>query len=318
MDRNSEPKEINVLFNDGGLGDNIARIPVLNYLLQTYPNLTIHAFFHDYFIPVAQNYTKTWDKSRLFLYKWSEAEKYYNEKLVTKSFKHAAFHNLSMHMTEHAYTVVCNTLPEEKHWYNYPKLDLAGISLQKFGLPKEYVVVTTAFTAPVREFLPEHVNKIVAYLKSQGKEIVFLGQKKTTTGTSHTIVGNLSDDVDFSQGLDLIDKTTLLEAAKVLSEAQLVVGLDNGLVHLAACSDVPVVCGFTTVKPEHRAPYRNDVKSWNFHSVVPPQSLECRFCQSTGIFDVKQDFRFCKFKDNLCTKVLDADLYIEEIKKVLK
>lgn len=310
------PKEINILFDDGGLGDNIARIPVLSYIYKNYPDMLINVFIHDYFVPVLLNYlgTKT---DRIRVYKMSEAKPHYDPHLITKSFRHAAFSNLSMQMTEHAFAVICNTLPNVEA-LNYPTLELSQVSLSSFNLPEKYVVITTAFTAPVREFLPEHVNKLVSELKGMGKNIVFLGQKTTQTGTKHTILGNLSEEIDFTQGLDLIDKTSLLQAAKILGNAEFVVGLDNGLLHLAACSEVPVVGSFTSVDPAHREPYRKNQKGWNWFSVVPPESVECRFSQSKCVFTAGVDFRFCPLKEKCqCVKSLTADLYMEQIRKVL-
>src|ERR1043165_8003016 len=122
------PSEINLLFDSGGLGDSIARLPVLRYLNRTYPKMKVNLFIHDYLIPLTLNFISTegLDQSLITVYKWSEAKKYYNERLITKSFRHAAFENLSMHMTEHAFAVICNTLVSPQ-WLNYPKLDFSQV-----------------------------------------------------------------------------------------------------------------------------------------------------------------------------------------------
>lgn len=310
------PKAINILFDDGGLGDNIARIPVLNYIYQNYPNTYISVFIHDYFVPVIKNYIGA-KKDRIYIYKWSERHKYYDPTVPTKSFQRGAYSNLSMQMTEHSFAITCNTVPSSE-WMNYPKLELSAVDISGFALPEKYIVVTSAFTAAVREFLPEYINKVVSELKSRGENIVFLGQKITQTGTDHVIEGNLSEAIDFSQGVNLIDRTSLLQAAKIMGNAKCVIGLDNGLLHLAACTDVPVVSGFTTVKPEHREAFRHNTKGWNWFSVVPPESLSCRFCQSKCVFTAGVDFRFCPLNTYDCVKQLSAELYLEQIEKALK
>jgi len=309
------PAEINILFDDGGLGDNVARLPVLKYIYENYPDMKVNAFVHDYFVPVMKNFLE--DKlDRITVYHWSVAKKYYNQALPTKSLRQAAFSNLSMQMTEHAFAVVCNTLPSAKD-LNYPILNLEQTDISKFDLPDNYIVITTAFTAAVREFLPVHVNKIVAELKSKGENIVFLGASSTQTGMSHVIEGKLSEEVDFSQGLNLIDKTTLLEATKILGNAKCVVGLDNGLLHLAACTEVPVVSGFTSVNPEHRMAYRKNVKGWNWFNAIP-EDLACKFCQSKCVFTGGQDFRICQLGTYNCIKDLTAEIYLEQIYKALE
>lgn len=311
------PQIINIFFDQGGLGDAIAGIPAVKYILVTQPHISINLFVQDYFLPMAENYFSNLN-TRISIFKMSEAKNHYNNKLLTKAFSNHPFRNLSYHMTEHAFAVLADKLPEDKYFMNYPELDLSNVVTRLFRLPQKYVVVTTAFTSPTREFSPEHVNKLVKLIKNEGYSVVFLGQKKTHAGTfaqSH-IIGNISEDIDFSQGLDLIDKTSLLEAAKILADAQAVVGLDNGLINLAACSDVPIVAGFTSVNPTHRTPWRKGIFGLNFFPVIPPK-LKCFGCQSNMSFLPKHDFRECFYQDYKCVKDLTAEIYWEELRKLL-
>jgi ADP-heptose:LPS heptosyltransferase len=312
-------QEINIFFDNGGLGDNIARLPVIPWILSEFPHIYLHIFVHDYFVPVAINALRQY-VGKLMIYPWSKAKQYYNTEHFSKSFaqSYPRFENLSQHMTTHSFLTVANKLPvrDADRWMSYLPLELPTLDLSQFALPKSYVVVTTAFTAPSREFSPEHVNALVNKIKASGNEVVFLGQKQTQTGTEHTIQGNLSQDVDFSQGLDLIDKTMLLEAAKILGSAKAVVGLDNGLIHLAAQTSVPIVAGFTTVDPLHRVPWRDGVFGKDFHSVVP-KNLDCVGCQSNMVFLAGHDFRQCYYGDFRCVKELTAELYWEKLEPLL-
>lgn len=314
--------EINIAFNNCGLGDQIGWLSVIKPFYNKYPNYKLNLFVFDFFLPLANNYCCDM-QDRVNVIPWSQRDQYYNPKLYTISFKHRELQNLSMNIPEHAYLTVFNTLAKDIKDYNYPVFDTSIIDISKFNLPKEYVVVTTAFTAPVREFSPEVVNQVVNYVVNQGLPVIFMGQKSTNTGAGHVIQGIMKEDIDFSKGIDLIDKTTLLEAAEVLNRAKFVVGLDNGLLHLAASTSnyIPIIAGFTTVDPDHRTPYRNGIRGYNFYPVVPPVSLACRFCQSNQVFITNHDFRNCLVKpDNVdipCVKQLTADLYIEQIKKLL-
>ena len=57
MFRELPPKKaINVLFDNGGLGDDIARSPVCKYIYDNYPEIHQNLYFHDFFIPLAENY----------------------------------------------------------------------------------------------------------------------------------------------------------------------------------------------------------------------------------------------------------------------
>lgn len=224
---------------------------------------------------------------------------------------------MKTHLLDYAFHVLC-----DKHVpfsdKNYLQITPNLINIGKFNVPKKFVVITTGFTAPNREFLPEHINAVTDYVKSKNYGIVFLGKKETATGSKHTIKGNFSTEIDLSKGLDLIDKTSLLEAAKIMHESAGVIGLDNGLLHIAGCTQTPIIGGFTNVNPDVRMPVRNDVLGWNYYTVVPPKSLACRFCQSNLNFIYDFDFKNCYYKDYACLKQLSANLYIEQLEKILK
>jgi ADP-heptose:LPS heptosyltransferase len=315
-------KEINLAFNLGGLGDKISWLSLIKPFYRKYQDHILNLFVFDYFYPLAINYCCDM-QDRVKVIKWSEKDKHYNPSNYTVSFKHRELNNLSMNMAEHAYVTLFNSLAQDPNDYNYPLFDTNEGVCINLRLPKDYVVVTTAFTAPVREFSPEVVNQVVNYLVNQGLQVVFMGQRSTDTGSGHVIQGIMKEEIDFSKGIDLIDKTTLLEAVEVLNNAKFVVGLDNGLLHLAASTMnyTPIVAGFTTVDPDHRKPYRKGIRGYNFYPVVPPESLACRFCQSNMVFLTGHDFRNCYTspdnKDISCVKQLTADLYIEQIKKLL-
>lgn len=212
---------------------------------------------------------------------------------------------------------------EDKH-LNYLPVDISDVNLDKFCLNSQpYVVICVGFTSKVREFLPNYVNQVVQYVKRKGYRIVFLGKKETSTGSGHVIRGIFKNEIDYTAGLDLLDQTSLAEAQKIMSEAKCVIGTDSGLIHLAATSDVPIVCSFTTVKPMHREPYRNDIRGFNFHSVEPPESLGCRGCQSNMQFTHKHDFTTCYYVENKedteiqCVKQVTPIMYINKLEGIL-
>lgn len=141
------------------------------------------------------------------------------------------------------------------------------------------------------------------------------------TGAHHTIKGSFPD-INGVLGLDLIDKTTVLQAANIMSGALAVVGVDNGLLHLAGCSKVPIVAGFTTVSPDIRLPYRDGVLGKDCYVVTPPATLACRFCQQGTNFLYGHDYRNCLYKndsalDRLCTKSITADRFIHHLEIIL-
>lgn len=235
---------------------------------------------------------------------------------LTRMFSKHLFNNMASHLTDHAFYILVNKGVEDK-FKNYLKPTLDKIPLIKFNLPKNFVVMTTGFTAPAREMYAEYINEICNYIKDKGYEVVFLGKTETQTGVKHIIQGSFSNEVDYSIGLNLIDKTFLLETTKIISMAKTIVGLDNGILHLAGCTDIPIVGSFSSVEPKYRMPYRNDILGWNYYPVVPPEDLKCRFCQSNMVFTHSHDFKTCYYKDYQCLSKLTPDLYINELEKIL-
>jgi ADP-heptose:LPS heptosyltransferase len=221
---------------------------------------------------------------------------------------------MKIHQVDYAFLKLCDELPTEEQKQSL-KVNFNPISISKFNLPKKYVVLTTGYTVGVREFKADSVNKIISFVKSKGYTPVFLGSEKTATGAKHVIKGVFDDKVTYHSGLKLINQTTLLEAAKIMQGAKAVVGVDNGLLHVAGCTDTNIVAGYTTVAPQFRAPYRATNGVWM--AVVPEESLACRFCQSNTNFLYGVDYTKCFEKDLLCVKQMTADKFIAALEHIL-
>jgi ADP-heptose:LPS heptosyltransferase len=271
-----EPKNnlthYNILFDDGGIGDCIARLPPIEFMTHFYPQIKVHLWVPDYFV----EFTERCLTAGPIVKGFSEGKKKYNDKFLARAFTIHKINNLAMHMTDHAFLCLLNMQVNTKY-RNYLSIKVPDVNISAFKLPEKYVVLCTGFTTTVRQFLPEHVNNVTKYIVSKGYTPVFLGKRESNNGANYVIRGNFADSIDFSYGIDLIDKTSLVESAKIIAGAKTIVGLDNGLLHVAGCTDVPIVGGFTTVNPNHRMPYRRGVLGWNYYPVVPPDTLKCRF-----------------------------------------
>lgn len=305
-------KEIlQVTFNNGGIGDHIAYMSAVKYIKETFKFVEIHLFVPDFFFELAHNLVPG-----LLIYKFSDIPKYWSDELPTKQTKNV-HSTLKTHLVDHGFHLLCDAQPSiEKK--NYCRLTPVPIS--QFGLPASYCVVTTGFTAQVREMIPETVNVICEYLNARNITPVFLGSKSAPVGTKNfKLIGNFNNEVDYSKGIDLIDKTSLVEAGSIIAGAKAIVGLDCGLLHLAGTTSTPIVFGTTTVESHLRVPYRDNVLGKNCYVVEPPKSLKCRFCQSNWEFMYKDnlDFKVCFYKDYKCTQSLTADKYIKFLDVIL-
>jgi len=306
---------INIVYDDGGLGDQVGRLPVIKYILDNHPHVFIHFWVPDYFLEFAKRSLSQYTKN-LTIRNFTQAKKKYNKNMYARCFSVHVYNNLSVHLTQHAFHVIAQTDPKS-HQMNYLTLDTSDQDISKFNLPEKYVVMTPGFTAPIREFIPEYVNEICFYLNKKGYTPVFLGKKESFNGNNHTITPEFKQEVDYSLGLNLIDKTSILETREIIKNSTAIIGLDNGLLHIAGTTDIPIVGGFTSVNPEHRMPYRHNILGWNYYPVVPPESIIDRFSQSNWTFTYDHDFKFCYYGDYQVVKSLTPDLYIKELDKIL-
>lgn len=317
---------LHLLINKGGLGDSVARMPAIKYILQTFQHVElIRLFVQDYFVDYANHVLQPYaTKTKLEVYSYSKMreilEKYPNAAgMMVDSDHHTT---LRTHLTNHAFHTLVDVQPEPT-WLNYVPMRPAEIDVKHLLPAGPFVVVTTGFTAAVRELLPEYINDITAFIRRRGYQVVFLGQKQSDffKGVQAPTEATFRPEINFNRGLDLRDKTTLLEAGAIMAKAEAVVGLDNGLLHLAATASetLPIVAGYTTVDPKHRMPYRNNRLGYAVYPVhLGDKELACTFCQTQMGFVYEFDFRRCYYGDYACIKQLTSSRYTSKLKYILK
>jgi ADP-heptose:LPS heptosyltransferase len=140
---------------------------------------------------------------------------------------------------------------------------------------------------------------------------VFLGKSEMTRR-------DLKSDYDYSRGYNLIDKTSLMEAAKIMKEAQVVLGIDNGLLHLASMTDATILYGFTMVGPEHRRISRPFGDTYELYG--NKETLPCLFCQEKVRFFLGHNFKDCIYKEHTpaCVRALNIESWVSTIEMALK
>jgi hypothetical protein len=127
----------------------------------------------------------------------------------------------------------------------------------------------------------------------------------------------LNPEYDLSCGINLISKTSFLQAAWIIQNAKCLIGMDNGLCHLGAMTSLPaMVMGFTTCTVEHSYPRSRNLKLFPIHP--DPKVLSCTFCQSQ-IRNVRNlDFKYCIYGDDACTKILPASAWTDALEEVFR
>ena len=311
-------ERLDLAFTKGGLGDSIARLPVVKYILENCSHIkSVRVFVQDYFLGYARHIFGQYTNVEFVGYsKMLETIETDPSKvgMNTDSVHHTTIRS---HLTDHAFHTLLDEQPVDADAYNY--VQMREPVTTGWEHLTNYVVITTGFTAAVREWPAKEINKVVHWLVEQNITPVFLGKTESVFWGSAKTEGFFRPNIQFELGINLIDSTSLLEASQIMSGARAVVGLDNGLLHLAAASDpcVPIIAAYTTVRSEHRLPYRCGVKGFNVR-VIEPIDSSCRFCQSEARFVHQHDFRLCYFDDYECTKHITGEKFINELKYILE
>jgi len=304
---------INVVLHKGGMGDTVARLPAVRYILKRNKHIQhITLYVQDYFVEAAMQLLHEYaDRVTVKGYTgMAEAINASNDPgLMCDSSVHTT---LRTHLTDHAF----HCLADEGHVSaadkKYLKFAFEGAPLTK----KKQVVITTGFTSPTREFNTNAINGIIKWCLSKGIVPVLLGKTESIyqeDKANRKTTAHFSPSIKAEGCLDMREKTTVVEAATIMEQSLAVVGIDNGLLHLAACTSTPIVFGLTTLTPKHRIPYCD-----NKISIVVPNKKDtpCRYCQSRMHFVYNFSLRTCYTNTYSCISNQKEASFIQAIEEV--
>ncbi len=326
------PVHLNVISSRGGLGDNIARLPAYRHMIygpdQEHVSATIYV--QDYVIDLVEYLLPP--GPRLSYKKLSTAPWELKKPII--EFDMERLGTLHMHLTDHAFLILMDQMPPNQESRAYPKAPLVNLSNPALrALGPEVVIFTTDFTAESRQWLPVHINTLAKKCRVAGLTPVLLGTTKPLdTGAGDFIEARRDDGIKSDLFIDLRDKTTLIEALGVMQRAKAVVGVDNGLLHLAHCTGTPIVMGLTTIIPEQVVPVRG---SWGSDGVggatwshendrwereltkVLKAQVPCYGCQSRG-FAINTDWRECVMPERryACTLTMTAERFWQALQEL--
>jgi ADP-heptose:LPS heptosyltransferase len=98
--------------------------------------------------------------------------------------------------------------------------------------------------------------------------------------------------------------------ARLINSCACFVGSDSGLLHVAGCTDTPIVGVFTCARPEFRLPYRDDCVA-----IVPP-GLDCLFCLERQ--PIPSTTESCSRGDVACVSAVLAKDIVEAVIKMVE
>lgn len=302
-------REVVFKFETGAMGDYICWLAAIKYVAENYNYIKGHLVVPFWFIEIAANVMRKYPTWRLH----SEIPERLAEGFPLKQPTVHPLNATGMHLIDLGFTFFAGINPVPEGWQFYPELDLELINLPiSKRPPKPYAVMTPGATTATRTMPADVFNKISDHLISKGITPVYLGVTSMNKGKRAV---NIDPAYDLNRGMNLIDRTTTLQAAKIMADATMVLGIDNGLLHLAACTKVPIIFGYTMVGPTHRRPYRRE--GHTFELYADKKDLPCIFCQERVRFFVDHDFSNCIYKDVKCVKALTAEAWTATIDQVL-
>lgn len=304
---------VNITITDGGLGDLLCELVAVDYNIRNYKHVTFFVWVPDYMVDFAKHVVS----SGALIRSYTQGQKKYNEKLPGLSTGWRSFHTpMRTHPVDFGFHMLTDKHIYDLNEKNYLKINPDKIDIKRFSLPEKYVVITCGSIVPVKEMPVKTANEIIDYVISKGYVPVFLGKEKVETGVKDIrIIANLLD-INYNKGINLINKTNLLEASKIIHNAKAFIGMDGGLLHLAGSTDTEIICGFTLVNPNHIAPIRNGSQTYKFHAVVPDENIPNRFYQTNMNFNYDEDMRFFNGWQNVVDNIT-SEKFIERLKVIL-
>lgn len=320
----------------------IARTPAIRWIHETHPHVHLDIYWQDYFVDMAAVLLPEAEYPRTRHKRLSEARYMMPEPVV--EFDPERLTTLTIGLVEHAFLIMADRLPPSRDAYRYPKPKLIldeGSALHSYGASsaEDYIVFTPGFTAPSRQWPSVFVNRLAKRVRaarrledgsivlpgqanwptarqSAGLTPVLLGtsaKQRLQTGEGDYILAGLDPGIDRSLFTDLWDKTNLVQALGIIQKAKAVVGVDNGLLHLAACTDTPVVAGVTTLKADKRIP----ADAANGKTIILEAQVPCQGCQSES-FAVNHDWKFCPSPrmNYACTLTMTDERFFQALREL--
>lgn len=296
------------IFTGGGLGDYINQIVALEWLAETQPHIHGKVFAAEptfsvfKYIMGKYKHWKVYEPSQI-------TEKIGKEATLSPSAYVKYIDAVGAHLMDLGFMLYAKRSTPPPNYKRLP--DLSGYKSGKFkewGLPERYAVITPNYTVPTRLMRGVYINELSKYLKEKHDITpVYLGKRDfAQSGKNHKVAayykGFVDEAFDPNLGIDLREKTTLLEATEIMGNSMMVMGIDNGLLHYAGCTKAPIIFGHTITEVEHRSIRRPIGETINI--IISREQLACSGCQSHMRLLPTHQFRQCYYGDYKCIDML--------------
>jgi len=193
--------------------------------------------------------------------------------------------------------------PAQVHYEDY--VDMIGFQTRPFavtqGVPKVVIHAGSGGYSTARRWIPERFAQVANQLKiTYNAEIILVGKGEDDSD-------EVADMMHF-EPTDLVGKTTLPQLADVIQHADLFIGADSGIMHIAAATGTPVVSIFGP----------SNFRAWHPWSVggrasVLTSQVECSPCSYVGHSVGARDG--CEART--CMKMITQHRVLDAAKRIL-
>ena len=291
------------IINSDALGDIVACLASLKYAIERYHT---HGQYLVYILSDFKDLLFFVPKDKIRFLERDQIENSYTQVLLNVHSSGQRLHPLRLSLSDYSsLSFMTRVLPTRN--LSYPELPLNNVDVSKFNIDfSRSVVIPPLYKDNNRCLSKDTLKGICDYLNSVGLIPVLIGKSS-----------KMYRCPDFSylvNAVNLIDKTSLLESAKIISLCSLVVGVDSGVIHLAGMTKTKIVSGYTYASPELRMPIREGKCGHSLIKVIP--NIPCQFCQDRWQLE-SYCFSKCYYGTNLCVKKLTAKKFISAIRRSL-
>lgn len=303
----SKTRFINFVLNHGGIGDYICWLTAIEWCAKYFPHIRGRLFSPKFFIEIPKNIFEKYPQFEVLDKKERLTDQVIKSCPTFMPTNKATLNCTGANLVDLGFAYYANRQWAPDYHKHYCQLDtehLPDLISERFaefnhmsGVYR-YAVLTPYYTNSNRRMSSNLFNETVRYLKSVKIVPVLLGQEAWAERCQL-----MDKEFDFSGCVNLLNKTSLMEAAAVLHRSEMIVGVDNGLLHLAGMLETPIVFGYTIIGPKYRQPRR--VKGNIFNVVPDVKQLGCTFCLSKMRYHFGHDFNKCIYGDDMCVEALD-------------
>lgn len=283
-------KEVTLILTDGGMGDFIAELVAVDWSVKNFPELLHHIFIPDYLFNFAQHVVH----SNCIIYPFSEEKENFNKAFPARTTQWLTLSPTCIRTDAltYGFLTLTDRLPPVSAQH-YLQIRPEEIDVTRFDLPEKYVCIQAAAAEPVKEMRQDTFDAVSDYVISRGYVPVYMGKENSETGYKDFAVKAKPFKGDVSKGINLLNKTNVLESAAIIAGSKCFIGMEGGLVHLAGCTDITIVAGFTLGDPAtHAGPIRFGSRSYKMHAVEPDKDIPNRYFQTYSDVFQTIDLRF--------------------------